>query len=287
MRQDPVRTQLTIAQALEQASRRLRDQMQPRLEAEVLLAHVLGKARSHLHAWPESLLDADQYRRFDRLVDQRVQGQPVAYLTGRREFWSLDLEVTAATLIPRPETELLVEQTLALVPAGARSVIADLGTGSGAIALALAHERPGWQLIASDRSADCLAVAAANRSRFALPNLLLVRGDWCEPLADDSLDALVSNPPYIPCQDPHLRQGDVAREPRAALSAGDDGLDAIRTLVATAPRVLKPGAWILLEHGLDQGEAVRNLMKDGAFTEISTIRDLAGLERVTRARAAL
>ncbi len=274
----------SIAQALLQAVEQLHTSDTPQLDAEVLLTHVLGKPRSHLHAWPEAQLDTEQRSRFEALVVQRASGQPVAHLTGRREFWSLDLEVTAHTLIPRPETELLVEQALERLPTDRSIYILDAGTGSGAIALALAYERRHWQVFASDRSPACLTVARNNATRLELTNIHFFTGNWCDAIADHSLDVLISNPPYIAEQDPHLVEGDVRFEPRSALTAGVSGLDDLRRLAAAASRVLKPGGQILLEHGFDQAEAVRNLLKQYGLIEQGNARDLAGRERVSYAR---
>lgn len=274
----------SIAQALRQASEQLQASDSSQLDAEVLLAHTLGKPRSHLHAWPEAQLDPELLSRFEALVTQRVSGKPVAQLTGRREFWSLDLEVTEHTLIPRPDTELLVEQALAILPAGQSLRLLDAGTGSGAIALALAHERPHWQIFASDRSPSCLAVAQRNATRLGLGNIHFFTGDWCDAVADQSLDALISNPPYIAEQDPHLAEGDVRFEPRNALTAGADGLDDLKYLAAAASRVLKPAGHILLEHGFDQANHVRNILKSNKLEEISSTCDLAGHERVSQAK---
>ncbi|TCK19221.1 [protein release factor]-glutamine N5-methyltransferase [Thiogranum longum] len=274
----------SIAQALQQARAQLQTSDTAQLDAEVLMMHVLGKPRSYLHAWPEAQLDTKQLEQFTALVEARSAGQPVAYLTGQREFWSLQLEVSEHTLIPRPDTELLVEQTLALLPADEPLQVLDAGTGSGAIALALAHERPHWQVFASDRSPECLVVACHNAARLGLGNIHFFTGHWCDAVAGQRLDALVSNPPYIAEQDPHLGEGDVRFEPRSALSAGSEGLDDLTQLAAAATRVLKPGGHILLEHGFEQAEAVRILLKDNELSEISSIRDLAGHERVSHAR---
>jgi release factor glutamine methyltransferase len=274
----------SIVQALAHAAEQLHTSDTPQLDAEVLLMHVLSKPRSHLHAWPEAQLDSEQLTRYEALVTRRAEGQPVAHLTGRREFWSLDLEVTTHTLIPRPDTELLVEETLKQLPADRSLHILDAGTGSGAIALALAHERPHWQVFASDRSPACLAVARNNATQLGLTNIHFFTGDWCDSIADQSLDALISNPPYIAEQDPHLVEGDVRFEPRSALTAGADGLDDLCQLATAASRVLKPAGFILLEHGFEQAEAVRNLLKNNELTEQGSARDLAGHERVSYAR---
>jgi release factor glutamine methyltransferase len=274
----------TLAQALKKAVGQLPMHDQAELDAEVLLAHVLRRSRTYLHTWPEVELDAEQESEFRNLIHQRVQGQPVAYLTGRREFWSLELEVSRSTLIPRPETELLVERTLALLPQNECLQLADLGTGSGAVAIALAHERKSWRICAIDRSLACVELAQRNARRLNAENVSFLNADWTEALADHSFDAIVANPPYIANQDPHLQQGDVYFEPRRALTAGAEGLDDLAHLVAAAPRVLKPAGWLLLEHGKDQALSLRKLLNARAFRNISTTRDLAGLDRVSCAQ---
>ena len=276
--------QHTIKNLLDHATTQLAQHDQARLDAEVLLSYVLGKPRSHLHAWPEKVLHATQATDFLALVELRVTGHPVAHLTGRREFWSLELDVSDVTLIPRPETELLVEQALASLPAHEALRVADLGTGSGAIAIALAHERRRWQLLAIDRSINCTRIARGNAQRLGVTNLSCINASWSTALADASLHAIVCNPPYVAMSDPHLRRGDVRFEPLIALVAGTDGLEAFRSLLSDAARVLKKGGRIFLEHGMEQGEDVRNLLKEHGFTGIETCRDLAGLERVSLAR---
>ncbi len=277
----------TIAEALQQAVQRLKGHDNARLDAEVLLMHVLGKPRSHLHAWPERPLTAAQQRRLDRLLQRRAAGEPVAYLTGEREFWSLSLQVNSETLIPRPDTEILVELVLSVLPGEASLQIADLGTGSGAIALALSHDRPRWRLYALDRSAACTHLAQRNAQRLGLPGAVFLVGHWSAAFAGASLDAIVSNPPYVASTDPHLRRGDVRFEPLRALASGDDGLDDIRELVEDATRVLKPGAPLFLEHAPEQTEKIHNLLTNKNFTEISTVLDLAGRARATWARRPL
>ncbi len=274
----------TIAATLRAAAKRLNASDTPELDAEVLLAHVLGKPRSHLHAWPEKTLTAEQRAGFEALLARRASGHPVAHLTGRREFWSLELAVTAHTLIPRPDTEQLVERALRVLDAGRPLRVLDAGTGSGAIALALARERAHWKILANDRSPDCLDVARDNARRLRLCNVSFFAGHWCDAVADDSLDALVSNPPYIAERDPHLDQGDVRFEPRTALISGPDGLDDLRCLTAAAPRVLRPAGILLLEHGFDQAEAVARLLKEQGFLDIRQHRDLAGHIRISEGR---
>ena len=252
-----------------------------RTVAEILLMHVLDRSRSWLYTWPESEPDTVQCALFDRLVAARRGGVPVAYLTGRRAFWSLDLAVTPAVLIPRPETELLVELALARLPRDTPRVAADLGTGCGAIALVLASERPLARVTATDASADALAVARANAGRLDIGNIRFVQGDWCAALATACFDVIVSNPPYIAAGDPHLAVGDLRQEPVDALVAGTDGLAAIRAIVAAAPNHLDDGAWLLLEHGWEQGEAVRALLRERGFIRVETQCDIGGRERVS------
>lgn len=274
----------TIAQALRQAASRLDQHETARLDAEVLLVQVLGKPRSYLHAWPEQTLTADQLTYFNTLVARRAAGEPVAHLTGQREFWSLPLQVSADTLIPRPDTEILVEQALAVLPKDQPLRVADLGTGSGAIALALAQERRRWRVVALDRSPAAIRVALGNARRLPGPAPLFLVGHWCDAFADASLDAIVSNPPYVCDNDPHLQRGDVRFEPRSALAAGTDGLDAIRYLCDDAGRVLAPAGWLFLEHAPEQTDVVHTLLKNKGFIAIQSARDLAGRERVSYAQ---
>jgi release factor glutamine methyltransferase len=255
------------------------------LEAAILLAHVIGKPRSWLFAHPEAPVSRHLADRFVAMIEQRATGIPIAYLTGTREFWSLDLHVTPDTLIPRPETELLVERALAL-PLKAAARVADLGTGSGAVAAALAKERPTWHLIATDTSERALEVAAGNFHRLGLHRVEPRLGSWFEPLSGERFDLILSNPPYVAREDRHLSEGDVAHEPRAALSSGADGLDALRTLTDRAHAHLTPGGWLMVEHGWNQGTAVRELFAAAQFTSVETHRDYAGKERVTGGQAA-
>jgi release factor glutamine methyltransferase len=253
----------------------------PRIDAEFLMAHVLGKPRSWLYAFSDALLTADQQQAFTSAVNRRLAGEPVAYITGARAFWSFDLHVTPDTLIPRPETELLVEWALSyLHPAQAASVL-DLGCGSGAIALAIASERPLVQVTAVDYSAPALAVASANARQLKLANVMLEHSDWFSALGSHRYNLIVSNPPYIESADPHLQEGDLRFEPNTALAAGADGLDALRRIVAEAPRHLLPGGWLLVEHGWRQGESVRDLFAQAGFHEIRTEQDLEQRDRVT------
>ena len=275
----------TLQEALSAARRRLPGEA-ARLEAELLLAHVLACPRSHVLAWPDRRLDAEQARRYAHLVARRAAGVPIAYLLGRRAFWTFDLEVTPDTLIPRPETELLVEAALARLPAEQPVRVLDAGTGSGAVALALARERPRARVLAVERSAAALRVAERNRRRLQLHNVLLLRGDWLAAIAPASLDLVVANPPYVAAGDPHLRQGDLVHEPSCALVAGADGLEALRSLIPQAAACLRPNGWLLVEHGHDQAPAVATLAKTAGFQAVRLHRDLAGLPRVTEAQGA-
>ncbi|MGY4106738.1 peptide chain release factor N(5)-glutamine methyltransferase [Aeromonas encheleia] len=252
----------------------------PRADADTLLCHLLGCRRSYLMTWPERELDGAQQATLAGWLVRRLAGEPIAHLVGEREFWSLSLKVSPATLIPRPDTEVLVEQALARLPAGPCSLL-DLGTGTGAIALALKSERPDVTVWAVDRMPEATALARHNSAALALP--IEVRdGNWFEPLAQaPRFDLIVSNPPYIDGADPHLDEGDVRFEPRSALVADEQGLADIRLIVAQAPAHLVPGGWLLLEHGWDQGEAVRQLLLQHGYQQVATVRDYGDNERVT------
>lgn len=253
-------------------------------DARVLLAHAIGRSPAWLFAHGDTPVDEAVSGMFETLVKARAAGQPVAYLTGRRGFWRFDLAVSPDTLIPRPETELLVEQALERLPAGAGLRIADLGTGSGAIALALAHERPQARVVAVDVSAGALDVARANAAALHLENIEFREGDWLQPLAGEHFDLIASNPPYIADNDPHLREGDLRYEPASALASGRDGLDAIRTIIDDAPAHLQIGGWLLFEHGWEQGASVRALLEIAGFDAVATHRDLEDRDRVTIGR---
>jgi release factor glutamine methyltransferase len=257
-----------------------------RLDAHVLLAHALGVDRAWLvgHAFDEC--PRERYDVFVELTERRHTGEPVAYLTGVREFWGLRLAVDSRVLIPRPDTETLVEEALASLPADREAFVLDLGTGSGAIALALAHERPRAVVVATDNSGGALTVARANAERLKLANVRLLQSDWYDglPAEPARFDLIASNPPYIASSDPHLGEGDVRFEPASALRAGVDGLDALRIVVRGAPSRLVPGGTLVVEHGFDQGPMVRTLMVAAGFADVGTGRDLAGRERVTRGR---
>ena len=254
------------------------------VDADLLLAHALGKSRTWLFAHADDAVAPVDADRFRALLARRIAGEPVAYLTGTRGFWTLELAVTPATLVPRPETELLVELALARLPTDVPVRVADLGTGTGAIALAVAKERPRAVVVATDASEAALDVARANALRNALHNVAFRAGSWLDPLGDEAFDLIASNPPYIAEGDPHLDQGDLRFEPPTALSSGVDGLDAIRTLATGAPTRLRPGGWLLLEHGWDQGPAVRALLAAAGFEAVATHRDLEQRDRVTLGR---
>jgi release factor glutamine methyltransferase len=254
----------------------------PRLDAELLLSHVTGLGRTSFRAWPEREVAPDQAQAFRELVAERVKGLPIAYLLGQQEFWSLPLKVSPSTLIPRPDTECLVEAALELpLPENAR--VLDLGTGTGAIALALASEKAKWQIMASDRVEKAVELARENSRSLQLP-IAVVQSHWFDQILESGFDLLISNPPYIPASDGHLHEGDVRFEPPSALVAGDDGLDDIRLLVAEGLKHLNPDGWMLLEHGYDQGEAVRNLFAAAGWRNIETRRDYGGNDRMTLAR---
>jgi len=250
-------------------------------DAECLLAHAVGRDRGWLYAHADDVVDDRITVTFRTLCSRRRAGEPVAYLRGRQGFWNLDLAVSPATLVPRPETELLVELALERIPMDAPAWLADLGTGSGAIALALASERPQARVVATDASAEALAVARGNAVANRIDNVEFRQGDWLAPLAGQRFGLIASNPPYIALGDPHLAQGDLRFEPPLALASGTDGLDAIRAIVADAPSHLSPGGWLLLEHGWEQGAAVRALLDAAGFNQVASVRDLEARERVS------
>lgn len=255
----------------------------PELDAEILLAHALGSHRSRLKSHADEDRSDAERAHYAHLIERRAQGEPVAYIVGYKEFWSLRFFVSAAVLVPRPETELLVERALALAPTTVLRAL-ELGTGSGAIALALAHERPHWQIVATDVSAPALALAARNAAALNLPQVEFLCGAWFEPLAGRRFELVVSNPPYIAANDAALLQATLRHEPGIALTPGDDALAALRTIIRAAPEHLRRGAWLLLEHGTTQAaEVARELVVRG-FRHVRSQRDLAGHERVTEAQ---
>ncbi|WP_024940623.1 peptide chain release factor N(5)-glutamine methyltransferase [Xanthomonas arboricola] len=269
--------------AAEQLLRRAVERIE-RSDAEPLLLHALGRDRAWLFAHGRDPVEPSVAQAFATLVQRRQAGEPVAYLTGTRGFWTLDLAVSTATLIPRADTEVLVELALERLDARPGRRVADLGTGSGAIALAIASERPQAQVIATDASAAALAVARRNADSYRLRNVECRQGSWFAPLAGERFDLIASNPPYIAAQDPHLGEGDLRYEPASALASGPDGLDDIRLIVADAPAHLLPGGWLLLEHGWDQGAAVAGLLQARGFDAVATHQDLEQRDRVTSGR---
>jgi release factor glutamine methyltransferase len=255
-----------------------------RRDAEILLAHAWQLTRSQLIVTDQPV-PADVIARFTDACARRARGFPVAYLLGRREFWSLDFTVNSAVLVPRPETELLVQRVLDLMPAP-MAAVADLGTGSGAIAVALAHERPGWKVLGTDASEPALAVARSNGERLVGGRVEWASGDWYAALGTRRFDVLVSNPPYVAADDPVLGQDGLRHEPRGALTPGGDGFASLTTLINGAPGHLEPGGWLALEHGTTQGAALRALLVARGFTAVTSHRDLAGHERVTEGNLA-
>lgn len=273
----------TIKEALKQAEVLLSSTESVVLDAELLLASVLGHSREYLYTWPEQELSANQQVKFRQKCQRRREGHPIAYLTGKRSFWTLELSVNSHVLIPRPETELLVELALEILPQE-NLLIADLGTGSGAIALSLASERPTWQILACDVSDEALSIASSNRDSLEIPNVDFRRGQWCAAFSENNLHGIIANPPYIDEYDPHLSQGDVRFEPALALVSGELGLADIRLIASQSLEKLKAGGWLLLEHGYQQGDAVRSLLTGLGYREVATHRDLSANERVTIGR---
>jgi len=287
-------TAIQSGQALRMAQHALIGSDSAQIDAELLLGAALGATRAGLYAWPERLLSPSEQSRFESLLERRILGEPVAYILGEREFWSLPLRVTPHVLIPRPETELLVETALSKAAAagnvgaglarehpGTALRVADLGTGSGAIALALASERPHWEIVATDQSADALRVASDNAVRLGIRNVSFRQGSWCEALPEGLFDMILSNPPYIDPTDIHLSQGDLRFEPVAALAAAEHGLADLRIICHEAMRHLAAGGTLLLEHGFEQGPAVAQLLADAGYLDVRTLPDINGLPRVT------
>ena len=272
---------LTCEEALAEAAGRIGGDS-PRLDAELLLAEVTGWNRSRFRAFPEAELTGDQHRQFRQLTDRRARGEPVAHILGHHDFWTLTLEVTPATLIPRPDTECLVEAILSL-PLPEKARVIDLGTGTGAIGLSLLSERPDWEVQATDLVPEAVALARRNAERCGLP-LTVTQSHWFGGLEHQHFELIVSNPPYIEEGDHHLDTGDVRYEPETALVSGADGLDAIRHLVQESQYWLTPGGWLVLEHGYNQGESVRLLFRAAGYSNVETLKDYGGNERLTLGR---
>jgi release factor glutamine methyltransferase len=275
---------ITIHELLQAARARLPVSGAARFDSEVLLAAVLKRERNYLYAHPEASVTGSEAADFNSLIARRADGYPVAYLTGHREFWSIAFSVDSHTLIPRPETELLIESSLELLGTGDGLKVVDLGTGSGAIAIALASERPLCSITATDVSTRALARAAANTAANGLTGIRFVQSDWFSELGHRRYDLIVSNPPYVESGDPGFLHGEIRHEPRIALDGGIRGMDAYLRIIPAAARYLTGRGWLLLEHGHTQGEAVRQLLRDCRYVDIITRRDYAGHERVTRAR---
>ncbi|MEJ6476568.1 peptide chain release factor N(5)-glutamine methyltransferase [Pseudoalteromonas piscicida] len=274
---------LTIAQAIAWATSQLKPYSESaKLDSEVLLLHVIEKNRTYLFTWPEAELTKTQQMIFNEHVARRVKGEPVAHITGQREFWSLPLKVNNSTLIPRPDTETLVEHVLTLAMPNDANVL-DLGTGTGAIALALASEFPTWQITAVDASAEAVVLAQANQAQLGFDNVTILQSDWFSALAKQRFDLIVSNPPYIDEQDHHLSQGDVRFEPLSALVADDHGYADIFHIITMAKQHLNQGGYLLLEHGYEQAEKIQQFFAEMAYINILTIKDMAGCDRVTLA----
>jgi release factor glutamine methyltransferase len=270
---------LTIDALLSQGAVRLSSN----LDTELLLAHALSKSRTHLKTHPEYVPSADEARRFEDLLDRRAAGEPIAYILGQKDFWTLTLAVNPSVLVPRPETELLVERALALGPSGLARVV-DLGTGSGAIALALASERPNWMVTAIDVSNDALRTAQANAAVLGLERVEFLSGNWFSPVAGRRFDVIASNPPYVSDGDPALQNATLQHEPQIALASGPDGMSALREIVHSAPDYLERCGWLILEHGFDQAAAVTHELVARGFGHVRSHRDLAGHERITEAQ---
>ncbi|VAW93903.1 Peptide chain release factor N(5)-glutamine methyltransferase [hydrothermal vent metagenome] len=253
-----------------------------RLDVDLIICHVLSISRTALITQDRMVLEPEQLNQIQQLIEKRKQSYPVAYIIGSRHFWDLELKVTEDTLIPRPETELLVEMALSLFAEDQTTRVLDLGTGSGAVAIAIAKARPEWSIIACDNSPAALSVAKQNAETYQLENIKLINSDWFDDIPDQQkFDLLLSNPPYIESDDPHLKQGDVQHEPQAALSSGRDGLDDIRKLIANAKCFLHAHGWLWLEHGFDQAQNVKDIFTEHNYTNIKQHLDLFGHTRIS------
>jgi len=275
---------ITIAQCLQLARELESVSDSARLDIELILCHILQKNRTWLFTWPDKTLSAEQQQMFNEFFARRKNGEPIAHILGQREFWSLPLSVNSSTLIPRPDTELLVELVLELFAEDSsqqKRTCLDLGTGTGAIILAIASEKPDWQLVGVDRSVDAVALAEQNRAQLDFQHVQIKQSDWFSSVPAQQFDVIVSNPPYIDPQDPHLYQGDVRFEPRSALIADNKGLADIELIIQQSWNYLHAQGWLLLEHGYDQGSAVRALLDARGFVQVQTRRDLGGNERVS------
>lgn len=274
---------LTIEQAIQWGQKQLAGGESATLDCRLLLCHVLSCSAAYLFTWPEKSLTSNEQQEFKTLIASRKEGHPVAYLIGERQFWSLSLAVNDSTLIPRPETELLVDIALNTVLAEPQQVL-DLGTGTGAVALAIASERPNWQVTGVDRIEEAVALAEHNASKNNLTNVTFLVSHWFSALSGLSFNLIVSNPPYVESNSHYLHQGDVRFEPASALTAGPDGLDDIREIIDKAPHYLVAKGYLMLEHGYEQSAAIRQLLDERGFSDCQTFLDLNGIDRITIGR---
>lgn len=272
---------MKIKQLLTQAAEKINSDSAV-LDAEVLLTFVLDKSRTWLATWPEYQVTDEQTDEYQKLVERRVKGEPIAYITGERDFWTLTLDTNPSTLIPRPETELLVEQALEFLASIKQAKVLDLGTGTGAIALAVASERGQDQIYASDFSCGAVELARNNAVKNKLKNVTVIESDWYSQIKESEFDLIVSNPPYVEEGDPHLQQGDLVFEPNTALIAKDKGFADIKIICDQARQFLKPGGGLMFEHGFEQGETARRILEQFGYSQVKTVKDLAGLDRLTR-----
>ncbi len=272
---------MQIVEALKNAQQQLNLFDSAKLDAEILLCSVLNCERPYVYAHPEQELSNKEIGSFNKLIPLRAEGQPVAHLINNKEFWSLSLHVTKDTLIPRPETEFLVEEVLNIIPSDLNKKILDMGTGSGAIAIAIASERPLASLTATDNSDAAIKVAKQNADAHKIENIKFIKADWFENENIKTYDLIVSNPPYIENNDPHLEQGDVRYEPISALASGKDGLDDLRIIIRESKDHLSQQGWLLVEHGYNQGEAVKQLFIENGYVSLSTLKDYSGNDRIS------
>lgn len=272
----------SLKNILIKAAHQLAKSQIPKLDAEILLSFTLNIPRSYLYAHPEETINSKKIVIFEDLLKRRLQGEPIAYITGHQEFWSMDLLVSSDVLIPRPETEILIETAIALFSSEEHCHVLDLGSGSGAIALAIAKERTCWDVMGVDRSEKAVVIAKNNQQRLQIFNVDFLKSDWFAAISEERLfNLIVSNPPYIPQNDPHLKQGDVRFEPKESLISGVDGLDAVRFIAANAARYLKSSGYLIFEHGYDQKASVKSILQQNHFVSIQSKKDLAGKDRVT------
>ncbi len=274
---------MTIKELLETATTKLavHNGNTPQLDVELLISYALGRSRTWLYTYPEYVISKMEQSHIEQLIERRIKGEPIAYITGEKAFWTLNMKVSPATLIPRPDTECLVEAILNLVVSKDQSLL-DLGTGTGAIALAISSERPDWQVTGVDIKASAVALANENALLNNIPNVVFKQSNWFEKTFGQTFDLIAGNPPYIEEKDPHLTKGDVRFEPHLALVSGKDGLDDIQIICQQAPQYLNHNGWLLLEHGCSQTQNVKQLFMAAGFSNIETLKDLAGLDRVTK-----